>query len=649
MIDHSTIEKILDTAEIVDVVQDFVSIKKRGVNYLGLCPFHNEKTPSFSVSPSKGIFKCFGCGKGGNAVNFIMEHEHLSYIEALKYLARKYHIEIVEKELTSEDKQKQTERDSLFIVTSFAQKYFTDILYNHKEGVSVALSYFNHRGFRDETIKKFQLGYCLESKDAFTQTAIRKGYKLELLVKAGLTIQQNVNTFDRFRERVIFPIHSLSGNIIAFGARTLLSDKNISKYINSPESEIYHKSNALYGIFFAKKAIVEQNKCYLTEGYTDVISLHQSGIENVVASSGTSLTPEQIRLIKRFTTNITILYDGDPAGIKAALRGIDMILEEGMNVKVLLFPDGEDPDSFSKKVNSTELHSFLTQNEHDFIVFKTQLLLKEAAKDPVKKAMLITDVVQSIAVIPDIITRSVYIKECSTLMNVEEQILYTEVSKKRRQKAEQEYRREQAVIQRTKATISVQPTVTDYTNTLIEQREIIRYLINYGSYELFVIKKDIYEPAKAVSVAQYIFNELKQDNLSLTHPVIKQIFEEYENSLNNGIILESKHFTKHPDKEINSMAADLVTTKYKLSKIHSKAGVFVETEDMKLRELVPKAIYEYKSKLIFNKLKDIELMMKQAQQNKNYEEFEEYLQQFVAITQVKLLLSKNLGDRTILI
>ena len=432
MIDQATIDRILDTAQIVDVVSEFVTLRKRGVNYIGLCPFHNEKTPSFSVSPSKGLCKCFSCGKGGNVVHFIMEHEQLSYYEALKWLAKKYNIEIKERELTAEEKQNQSLRESLFVVNQFAASYFQDILYHNIDGQRIAMTYFRQRGFRDDTIKKFQLGYCTDSRNAFATTAIKKGYKEEYLEKTGLCYRKDDGTLrDRFWGRVIFPVHTLSGKVVAFGGRVLsAATKNVQmKYVNSPESEIYHKSRELYGIYFAKQSIVRQDRCFLVEGYTDVISMHQSGVENVVSSSGTALTYEQIRLIHRFTNNITVLYDGDGAGIKASIRGIDMLLEEGMNIKVCLLPDGDDPDSFARKHNATDFQAYINDNEVDFIRFKTNLLMEEAGKDPIKRAELITSIVRSISVIPDSIIRSVYIKECSQLLKMEEKILVEATAK----------------------------------------------------------------------------------------------------------------------------------------------------------------------------------------------------------------------------
>ena len=446
MIDQSTIDRILDAAQIVDVVSEFVTLRKRGVNYIGLCPFHNEKTPSFSVSPSKGVCKCFSCGKGGNVVHFIMEHEQLSYYEALKWLAKKYNIEIKERELTDAEKQAQSLRESLFVVNQFASEYFQDILYNHIDGQRIGMTYLRSRGFRDDIIRKFQLGYSTDAPDGLARAAAQKGFREEFLEKTGLCYKKDNGTLhDRFWGRVIFPVHTLSGKVVAFGGRVLSSaTKNVQmKYVNSPESEIYHKSRELYGMYFAKQAIVRQDCCFLVEGYTDVISMHQSGIENVVSSSGTALTSDQIRLIHRFTNNITLLYDGDGAGIKASLRGIDMLLEEGMNIKVCLLPDGDDPDSFARKHNATDYQAYINAHEVDFIRFKTNLLLEEAGRDPIKRAELISSIVRSISVIPDAIVRSVYIRECSQLLQMEEKILVEATAKLIGQAREAKFKEEQ--------------------------------------------------------------------------------------------------------------------------------------------------------------------------------------------------------------
>lgn len=439
MIDQPTIDRILDAANIVDVVSEFVTLRKRGINYVGLCPFHTDKTPSFYVSPAKNICKCFACGEGGTAVHFIMKHEQLNYFDALRYLAKKYNIEIQERELTDKEKQRKSDRESMLIVNSWAQQYFTTQLYEHVEGKTVGLRYFAERGFREDTICKFQLGYSLDKRDALYKEATKNGYKKEFLEKTGLVIAyDNGGVNDRFRGRVIFPVHTLSGKVVAFGGRVLKKDEKTAKYVNSPESEIYHKSNELYGIYFAKQAIVKEDRCFLVEGYTDVISMHQAGIENVVASSGTALTQGQIRLIHRFTSNITVLYDGDAAGIKAALRGIDLLLEDGMNVKVVLLPDGEDPDSFARKHNASQFSEFIRQSETDFIRFKTRLLLDDAGTDPIKRSALITDIIRTVAIIPDNIARSIYIRECSAMMEIDEQVLLNEVNKIRLSKEERQ-------------------------------------------------------------------------------------------------------------------------------------------------------------------------------------------------------------------
>src|SRR6056297_1038382 len=522
MIDHNTIQKIIDTADIVDVVQDFVNLKKRGVNYLGLCPFHNEKTPSFTVSPSKGIYKCFGCGKGGNVVNFIMEHEHLSYPEALKYLAKKYHIEVEEKERTAEEIKQHNERESLLVITEYANKYFKNNLFQHDDGKAIGLSYFRERGLNEATIKKFELGYSLDQRDAFFNAARAKGYKKEYIVKTGLVIEKENSLYDRFRGRVMFPIHSLSGNVVGFGGRILKSDAKAAKYLNSPESDIYHKSKVLYGMYQAKQTITKADKCYLVEGYTDVLSMHQNGIENVVASSGTALTEDQIRLIKRFTPNVTIIYDGDEAGIKASLRGIDMVLEQGMNVKVVLLPEGEDPDSFSKNMNVNELNKYIADNEKDFISFKLQLLKKETENDPVKKSQMINDIVRTVSVIPDGITRSVYIKNCSKELDVNEKMLYSEVNKKRRKYFEDKFKRANynanAAIKQESVTPKQQQQSIENKECNIQEREIIRLLINYGNKPLFNLEKEDElgdKETETIYVSDFIINELTKDDLEL--------------------------------------------------------------------------------------------------------------------------------------
>lgn len=644
MIDHNTIQRIIDTAEITEVVQDFVNLKKRGVNYLGLCPFHNEKTPSFTVSPSKGIYKCFGCGKGGNAVNFIMEHEHLGYPEALKYLAKKYNIEVVEKELTAEEIQQQNERDSLLVVSKYANTYFQEKLHKNNDGRAIGLSYFKERGFREDIIEKFELGYSLDVRDAFTVAAKEKGYKIDFLEKTGLTIVNENGQFDRFRGRVIFPIHGLSGNVIGFGGRILKKDVKAAKYLNSPESDIYHKSRILYGMYFAKKSITQHDKCYLVEGYTDVLSMHQSGIENVVASSGTSLTVEQIRLIKRFTPNVTIIYDGDAAGIKASLRGIDLVLEQGLNVRVLLLPDGEDPDSFSKSRSATELVEYIEKNEEDFITFKTRLLSQEANNDPVKKANLITNIVRSIAVIPEIITRTVYIKECSIILDINEKVLYSEINKIRRKTFEKEHKK---TVSPDAGFKSASPSVPSFVNDIYseaQEKEIIRLLLQYADKTLYTYQEDKYDEPRDVSVAEYIISEILNDDLEFKNLIYKQIFQEYLDVVNKGEFLDSKHFIYHSDPEISKLAADLLSTSYTLSKIFKKGGAYIETEEMKLKKMVPETIIAYKRKILEIAQKEASEKLKDVQGKElSVEEAGDLQKEFMQITSVISTISRDRG------
>ncbi len=644
MIDHNTIQRIIDTAEITEVVEDFVTLKKRGVNFLGLCPFHNEKTPSFTVSPSKGIYKCFGCGKGGNAVNFIMEHEHLGYPDALKYLAKKYNIEVVEKELTPEEIQQQNERDSLLVVTKYANTYFQEKLHKSTDGRAIGLSYFKERDFRDEIINKFELGYSLDVKDAFTIAAKEKGYKIDFLEKTGLTIVNENGKFDRFRGRVIFPIHGLSGNVIGFGGRILNKDVKAAKYLNSPESDIYHKSRVLYGMYYAKKSITQLDKCYLVEGYTDVISMHQSGIENVVASSGTSLTVEQIRLIKRFTPNVTIIYDGDAAGIKASLRGIDLVLEQGLNVRVLLLPEGEDPDSFAKNKSSSEFVEFIKQNEEDFITFKTQLLSKEAENDPVKKANLITEIVRSISVIPEAIIRTVYIKDCSKILDIDEKILYGEINKIRRKSFEKENKRAISLEEKLKSASPSVPSFVDDIYSEAQEKEIIRLLLHYADKTLYTYQEDKYDEPRNIPVSEYIISEILNDDLEFKNLVYKQIFQEFLDALNKSEPLESKHFIYHSDPSISKLAADLLSSSYTLSKIFEKGGVHIETEDMKLKKIVPETIIAYKRKILEIAQNDVKVKLKEAQ-NKNIaqEELSNMQKEFMQITSVINAISKDRG------
>ncbi len=648
MIDRPTIEKILDAAQIVDVIQEFVPLKKRGVNYLGLCPFHNEKTPSFTVSPSKEIFKCFGCGKVGNAVNFIMELEHLNYPEALKFLAKKYHIEVVEKELSPEEIEKQNERESLLVLSAYASRQFSENLFQSDEGMKVGLSYFKERGFLQNTLKKFEVGYSFDRRDAFTKKALDDGYKKEFLVKTGLSIEHEDRVFDRFSGRVMFPIHSLSGQVLGFGGRVLKTDAKTAKYLNSPESEIYHKSRILYGIFQARKMIMQEDKVYLVEGYTDVMSLHEVNIENVVASSGTSLTQEQVRLVKRFTPNITILYDGDAAGIKASIRGIDIVLEEGMNVKIVLLPDGEDPDSYSKKVSNEEFGKYLREHETDFIRFKTQLLLEEAANDPVKKANLIRDIVRSIAVIPETINRTVYIKECSTHLDIQETILYHEVNKMRQQRSFQDRNRYPSPDDLPIPPPVISKPVKREDTTFVSEKEIIRLLLKFGSteFERHINIEDGSE--QVVTVSDYIVNDIVEDDLKFDDLVLAGIFEEFRFASGQGIFIEDMHFVKHSDPVISKLAADLLSEPHTLSKIFANKQTYVETEDMKLKDIVPDALLKFKGDKIKIRLKEIMSQLEEAVKSGDQERIHELQTRYQNLKTALRAISEKLGKRIIL-
>jgi DNA primase len=648
MIDQATIERIVDAAHISDVVSEFVTLKKRGVNQLGLCPFHNEKTPSFTVSPAKGIFKCFGCGKGGNSVNFIMELEQLSYPDALRWLAKKFHIEIEEKEESQEEKALKDERESMMIVSAFAQKYFSRFLLKENEGRTIGLSYLRERGIRDDIITKFELGYCPDGKDLFTQAATREGYKMEFLEKTGLTIKRDDWVRDRFGGRVIFPVHNVAGRVIAFGGRTLTNDKKVAKYLNSPESEIYHKSKTLYGIYQAKRDITRLDKCYLVEGYTDVLSFHQAGIENVVASSGTSLTIEQIRLIRRFSPNITIVYDGDDAGIKASLRGIDMVLEEGINVKVLPLPRGEDPDSFARSMSAGELAEYIKKNETDFIKFKTQLLMGTVENDPVSKARLINEIVRSISIIPDTITRTVYIKECSRLMDVQEAVLYSEIRKIQNKQSEDHTRKEiqELQIQATKPTAPA--AVKKIANPFeTEEREILRVLMKYFHQEVFEVEDETTHEIKTYTVGFYVLSELQNDGLVSVNPNVRSILLAFEENLENKDFDPIKYFTQHPDNEISQYASNLLAEKYIESKRWTKGGAFIETESELLYLLVPKLIQEYKLKNVKMLLKKLEHDINETSKNNETEKMMECLNQYQNLKKVMKELSELLGFRTV--
>lgn len=693
MIDQPTIDRILDATQIVDIVSDFVTLRKRGVNYVGLCPFHDDKTPSFYVSPSKGLCKCFSCGKGGNAVHFIMEHEQMSYPEALKYLAKKYGIEIKERELSSEEKLMQSKRESLFIVNNFARDYFQNILKNHVDGRSIGMAYFRNRGFRDDIIEKFQLGYCTESHDAMAQEAIKKGFKKEYLVKTGLCYETDDHRLrDRFWGRVIFPVHTLSGKVVAFGGRVLSSaTKGVKvKYVNSPESEIYHKSNELYGIYFAKQAIVKQDRCFLVEGYTDVISMHQSGVENVVASSGTALTPGQIKLIHRFTNNITVLYDGDVAGIKASLRGIDMLLEEGMNIKVCLLPDGEDPDSFARKHNATEFQKFIQDNETDFIRFKTNLLLEDAGKDPIKRAELIGNLVQSISIIPEAIVRDVYIKECSQLLRVEDKLLVSEVAKRRETQAEKqaeqrnrETRKNNTARDAAQAPLPdgvqppypedmppypmdgeipnggapLPPETAEYVSYIPQEgkegqefykyeRLILQMVVRYGEKVLCNVPD---EEGKEIpiTVTEYVVNDLKEDELAFHNPLHRQMLTEAAEHIHNEGFTAERYFLAHPDPIISKLSTELIADRYQLSKYHSKAQRLV-TDEERLFELVPTLMINFKFAIISEEMKHMMYALQDPAVANDEEQCTSIMKRYSELREIKSIMAKRLGDRVVL-
>lgn len=613
MIEQATIDKIFAATNIVDVIGDFVALKRNGVNYKACCPFHGEKTPSFVVSPAKGYYKCFGCGKGGNAVSFVMDYENMNYVEALTYLAKKYHIEVEQKELTPEDIAKNSARESMMVVNSFANEYFKKELQSD-EGRAVGLSYFRERGFTELTIEKFGLGYCPSKGDALSLRAINEGYKEEFLVSTGLSIiKEQGGYYDRFCGRVIFPIHSLSGRVIAFGGRTLKSDKKTAKYLNSPESEVYHKSNSLYGVFQAKKAIVEKNFCILVEGYTDVISMHQSGIENVVASSGTSLTIEQIRLISRFTKNITVIYDGDSAGIKASMRGIDMILAEGLNVRVVMLKDGEDPDSFARNHSSEELNEFIYKNEVDFLTFKTKLLLNDVKNDPIGRANVVTEIINSISVIPDEIIRYQFIGECSDLLNVDKELVSREVAKRvmtaLHGQLGKDIIRNQQQKERVEAKRAEPVSIVKFNTLQDLEKELLQYLLKFGHKNFYMPQRDtegkIIEPLE-FNVAEMIIDELAVDEINFTNISYKKLYEAYTTELirikelDGDNIVEINSFMNATDGVTASFVVDLMIWDelHRLSKIWSKFDLTIEEFDGNIEVAVPKAIAYYKLQII---------------------------------------------------
>jgi DNA primase len=649
LIPKETIAQIFEAARIEEVVGEFVNLKKSGQSYKGLSPFTDEKNPSFYVHPGKNIYKCFSSGKGGNAVNFLMEHEHLTYPEALRYLAKKYNIEIREEEQTEEEKEAQDEREALYQLSAFAQKYFTTQLKETEKGTAIGLKYFEEREFSRETIDKFQLGYSPDEWEAFTNYARGEGYKMEYLEKTGLTVvKEEGKKYDRFRGRVIFPIHNLSGRVIGFGARTLKKDDKIPKYLNSVDSDIYNKSKVLYGLYFAKGAIIKEEECLLVEGYTDVISMHQAGFENVVSSSGTALTKEQIRLIKRYTGNITILYDGDPAGIKASFRGIDMILEEGMNVRIVLFPENEDPDSFARKKRPAEVKEFLAGNAKDFIRFKTGLLLEEAGSDPIRRASLIREIVTTISLIPDAISRSVYVKECSSLMDISEQALMNELNKLLRKKFNKE--------KDSKISVQDEPVVIpdetarpeiDITDSTYQEKDLLRLLLMYANHELVFItnrgKRD--EEEKHVSVSDFILEEISRDEITFTNELHQDIYGICRRLHDEGKPISEEHFVNYEENDLASEVIRLVYIPHELSENWKDRKITIVTETDRLKQAVVSALLSFKAKTVEKQIRDIQQEIKSTSDE---DDLMILLTRQKELKEISVKINKELGNRVVL-
>lgn len=649
MIDRITIDKIRSAANIYDIVKEFVTLKKAGANYKGLCPFHDEKTPSFIVSPSKQLFKCFSCGEGGDAVGFIMKHEQMTYPEALKWIAKRYGIEVREKEETEEEKKESSEREAMFAANQWARDYFTDTLYNNVEGVAIGMAYFRARGFRDDIIKKFQLGFCLPERDAMAQAALKRGYAEEYLVKTGLCVKtEDGKLLDRYHGRVIFPVHTISGRVVAFGGRVLNTEKqkNVGKYVNSPESSIYNKSHELYGLYLAKHAITKHDRCFLVEGYTDVISMHQAGIENVVSSSGTSLTIGQIRLLRRFTHNITLLYDGDAAGIKASLRGIDLLLAEGMNIKVVLLPEGEDPDSFARNNNAQKYWEYIETHQTDFIRFKTNLLLKDAESDPQKRSEVIRDIVNSIAVIPDRIVRQTYISQCAEQVKMEERIIAAEVGKQMHQNNRPEGSQAQEGEQEEQPSVPATNTILrGMADSSQKEFELVKAIIRHGSAFLFTEESEDGEKTDW-TVASYIAADLEADGISLQTPLYAQI-------LNEAVALvdteEQKYVSLHyfmqaETPEIQQLATQVAEDNYTLSKKQLEEH---NPDENRLVELIPHLLNEYKFHIVESRLKELLLELRNPEVLQSPERARAIMEEHAQFNQLKKVLSPMVGKRII--
>lgn len=670
MIPRETIDRIFSAARIEDVVGDYVSLKKRGANLIGLCPFHDEKTGSFTVSPSKGIFKCFGCSKAGHAVGFIMEIEQCSYVDALRQLAKKYHIEIEERELTAEEKQKQDDRESMFIVNDFANKWFQEQLWDTPEGKAVAMSYLRQRGLREDIIRRFQIGYSPE-KAMLWDVAKKKGFQEKYLINdsenppyLGTGVcgkSENGKLYDRFRGRVMFPFLSVSGKVVGFSGRLMVKNDKVGKYVNSPTSLIYEKHNELFGLYQAKQAISKNNSCYLVEGQMDVIQLVQSGIENVVASGGTALTTNQIRLLHRFTENITLLYDGDKAGIKAAIRGIDMMLEEGLNVRIILLPEGEDPDSFAKTHNASDLQAFLDNNTQDFIRFKTQLLSEDAQNDPTKRSDMILQIVESIAVIPDIIKRQVYIKDTATLLAIPEDVLTRKVIEIRKKKAEERKKRKEGKAVEedktpTEAPQDGQPTTTPepapkrkpLTHKERNILNLIQVLIRYGEQVIHQNEEQV------ITAGEYIITEINNDHIEITNPLHQKIISEYVANYQNPNFVASTFFQHHPNTEISQLAVDMIADKYQLSRMYSKRSISENVvqevqydETTILPELVQRLLLELKYTVVDERIDAMQVTLKEAQERGDWQLITAILEQQPQLLEIRQKLCRALGNRVI--
>jgi DNA primase len=644
------IDEIMNTARIEEVIGEYVQLKKSGSNYKGLSPFTEERTPSFMVSPAKQIFKCFSTGKGGTAVSFLMELEQFSYPEALRWLAERYNIQLPEeKPLTQEEQEELSERESLQIINSYARDFFADTIKTSSEGKTIGFSYFKERGFTEATIDKFQLGYCPRSEKSFTETAIEKGYKQKYLEQLGLTKTSNDRRFDFFSGRVMFPIHSVSGKVLGFGGRTLQTDKKVAKYFNSPESVLYDKSKVLYGIYYAKSEVIKQDNCFLVEGYTDVISMAQAGVENVVSSSGTSLTKGQIKLIQRYTQNITVLYDSDAAGIKASFRGIDLLLEEGMSVKVCLFPEGEDPDSFAKSVSTDELKKYLDENQKDFVGFKTDVLLKGTENDPIQRASLIKEIVGSIALIPDAITRSVYIKQTATQFDLTEQTLLTELNKVRRKHQNDTRGIPNPSVEEemdfTPKKSAPQPGEHKKRDFYDQELDLIRILVLYGSRAI-----EIESPTESkeedpfdVSAAELIIYELERDDLGFHNPLFQKIYELCQQGLKDNIFYEAARFLRNEDPEIVNFVTDILSPRHELSRQWLNTYKIETTEEIhKLAQAVKESLYAFKNSVIMRRIQEIQEELKEIG-NDESEKLVGLIKEQMSLEKIKSAFAHQLG------